>query len=88
MLLYSYPDTVHRVLLRETQTSTPLIEGSSAKQAPPFGNTPAVADCRYRAPLTPRLHGDISISVFYRFVNVKKKSRENFLENFKKVGIN
>ena len=55
MLLYSYPDTVHRVLLRKTQTSTPLIEGSSTRRSPQIGITPAVADCRYRAPLSPRL---------------------------------
>lgn len=28
-LLHSWPDAVHRFLLRKTQTSTPLIEGSS-----------------------------------------------------------
>ena len=57
MLLYSYPDTVHRVLLRKTQTSTPLIKGSSTRYKPQIGITPAVADCRYRAPLSPRLRG-------------------------------
>ena len=57
MLLHSCPDTVHRVLLRRTQTSTPLMKGCSAEKRPRFGITPAVADCRYRAPLSPRLHG-------------------------------
>ena len=57
VLLHSCPDTVHRFLLRETQTSAPLIKGSSAKYKPQIGITPAVADCRYRAPLTPRLRG-------------------------------
>ena len=57
MLLHSCPDTVHRFLLRETQASTPLIKGSSAEYSPQIGITPAVADCRYRAPLTPRLRG-------------------------------
>ena len=57
MLLHSCPDTVHRVLLRKTQTSTPLIKGSSTRYKPQIGITPAVADCRYRAPLTPRLCG-------------------------------
>ena len=55
MLLHSCPDTVHRFLLRKTQTSTPLIEGSSTSNTPRIGITPAVADCRYRAPLSPRL---------------------------------
>ena len=49
------PDTVHRFLLRKTQTSTPLIKGCSTRYKPQIGITPAVADCRYRAPLTPRL---------------------------------
>ena len=57
MLLHSCPDTVHRVLLRKTQTSTPLIKGSSTRYKPQIGITPAVADCRYRAPLSPRLRG-------------------------------
>ncbi len=46
-------DTVHRFLLRETQTSTSLIEGSFAGKSPRIGITPAVADCGYRAPLSP-----------------------------------
>ena len=70
MLLHSCPDTVHRFLLRKTQTSTSLIEGSSAKRSPQIGITPAVADCRYRAPLSPRLHGVYSIAVFKWLVNI------------------
>ena len=58
MLLRSRPDTVHRVPLRKTQTSTPLMKGSSTAKLPRLGITPAVADCRYRAPLSPRLHGN------------------------------
>lgn len=63
MLLHSCPDTVHRFLLRKTQTSTPLIEGSSTGYKPRIGITPAVADCRYRAPLSPRLHGNFMTCV-------------------------
>ena len=55
MLLRSRPDTVHGFLLRKTRTSTSLIRGSSTALHPRFGITPAVADCRYRAPLSPRL---------------------------------
>ena len=55
VLLHSCPDTVHGVLLRKTQTSTPLIKGSSTRYKPQIGITPAVADCRYRAPLSPQL---------------------------------
>ena len=69
VLLHSCPDTVHRFLLRKTQTSTSLIEGSFAMKGPRIGITPAVADCRYRAPLSPRLHGVYSIAVFKTVVN-------------------
>ncbi len=34
VLLCSHPDTVHKVLLRKTQTSTPLTKGSSARIRP------------------------------------------------------
>ena len=58
MLLHSCPDTVHRFPLRKTQTSTPLTQGSFAANSPRQGITPAGADCRYRAPLSPRLRGN------------------------------
>ena len=58
MLLHSCPDTVHEFLLRKTQTSSPLIRGSPAVDDPRGDITPAGADCRYRAPLSPRLHGN------------------------------
>ena len=57
MLLRSRPDMVHRFLLRKTKISTPLIPGSPSVGFPRKDITPAVADCRYRAPLSPRLHG-------------------------------
>ena len=37
MLLRSRPDMVHRVLLRKTQTSTPLTKGSSTSETPSAG---------------------------------------------------
>ena len=55
--------------MRETQTSTPLTEGSSHSKSPQIGITPAVADCRYRAPLSPRLRDSMSIPVFKKKVN-------------------
>ena len=58
MLLHSCPDTVHRFPLRKTQTSTPLTQGSFAMVDPGQGITSAGADCRYRAPLSPRLRGN------------------------------
>ncbi len=71
VLLCSHPDTVHGFPLRKTRTSTPLIKGSCTRQSPQSSITPTGADCRYRAPLTPRLRGLISISFFRRFVNTQ-----------------
>ena len=65
VLLHSCPDTVHGVLLRETQTSTPLIRGSPARTHPRRDITPAGADCRYRAPLSPRLHGSFLTDLWF-----------------------
>ena len=58
VLLHSCPDTVHEAPLRKTQTSTLLTRGSPARTHPRRNITPARADCRYRAPLSPRLHGN------------------------------
>ena len=55
MLLCSQPDTVRGFLLRETQISTPLVEGSSTENSPKQTITSAIADCRKRVPLPPRL---------------------------------
>ena len=64
VLLHSCPDTVQRHILRETQTSTPLIEGSCTNADPRSPITPTIADCRYRTPLTPRLHDAIIITSY------------------------
>ena len=40
MLLHSCPDTVHRVLLRKTQTSTPLIKGRPRSEKPSVRHDP------------------------------------------------
>ena len=69
VLLYSYPDTVHRFPLRKTQASTPLIRGSPTVNGPGQNITPTIADCWYRAPLPPQLLGDLSISFFQKKVN-------------------
>ena len=73
VLLRSRPDTVHRVSPRETQTSTPLTRGSFAKESPPCNITPTIADCRYKVPLTPRLHVllvyRISVDISIIFLN-------------------
>ena len=69
VLLCSQPDTVHRHPLRKTQTSSPLIKGSNPNESPLRAITPAIADCRYKRPLLPRLHGVFSIPAFWDFVN-------------------
>ena len=56
VLLRSRPDTVHRFPPRKTQVSTPLNKGSSTRMSPLRNITPTIADCRYKVPLTPRLH--------------------------------
>jgi len=58
-LLHSWPDSVHRFLLRKTQTSMLLTKGCMLFQSPRQDITPTVADCGYRAPLTPRLCGNM-----------------------------
>ena len=75
-LLRSRPDTVHRFPSRKTQTSTPLTKGSLTDKSPPCNITPTIADCRYKAPLPPRLYGNFmtvsrvfSITVLFFFVN-------------------
>ena len=77
VLLHSCPDTVHEVLLRKTQTSTPLTRGSPARTYPRRDITPAGADCRFRAPLSPRLRGSfmtilrqLSIPYSHYFVKI------------------
>ena len=64
VLLHSCPDTVQRHILRETQTSTPLIKGSCTNADPPPFITPTIADCGYKAPLAPRLHDVIIITSY------------------------
>ena len=71
VLLHSCPDTVRRHILRETQTSSPLIEGGYINADPLPIITPTIADCRYKAPLTPRLHGISSIQFSVLLVNDK-----------------
>ncbi len=64
VLLHSCPDTVHRLPSRKTQTSTSLIRGCPTDRHPRHTITPTVADCRYRAPLSPRLHGNSKYTNF------------------------
>ena len=79
VLLCSQPDTVHRFPLRKTQTSSPLIKGSPTVTNPGQSITPTIADCWYRAPLPPRLLGDLSIACFRKKVNSPKGHLYYFL---------
>ena len=71
VLLHSCPDTVHEVLLRKTQTSTPLTRGSPARSHPRRDITSAGADCRYRAPLSPRLRGNFMTNLCLSSIPVR-----------------
>ena len=55
MLLRSRPDMVHSATLHGTLLSTLLICSKPPKARPRTAFSPAVADCRFRAPLAPHL---------------------------------
>ena len=55
MLLRSRPDMVHSATLHGTLLSTLLICSKPPKARPQTAFSPAVADCRFRAPLAPHL---------------------------------
>lgn len=55
VLLPSDPDTVHRLMLCKTQTSSLLPKGRPSGHTSKADITLTIADCEYRAPLPPRL---------------------------------
>ena len=55
VLLYPYPDTVRECALHKTLLSTFLTACGLPQPAPRKAFSPAIADCRFRAPLTPHL---------------------------------
>ncbi len=55
LLLRSRPDKVHGNMLHETGLSSPLTNTGYTFNTLTRIITPAIADCRFRAPLTPRL---------------------------------
>ena len=59
VLLRSRPDTVHGFSSRKTQISTPHTRGGFTRPMPRHNITPAIADCRFKVPLPPRLHKSI-----------------------------
>ena len=70
VLLHSWPDTVHSVMLRKTQVSTSPQNGCYKTINPQPDITPAKADFRYKDPLLPRLRSIIIYST-PSFVNVQ-----------------
>ena len=78
VLLCSQPDTIRRFPLRKDPHVNTTFLGQPYRFSPRQDITPARAVCRYRAPLTPRLHGSfinfsttfISIRNFPPFVNI------------------
>ena len=54
-LLRSRPDEVHNTVLHKTKSSSLLTNTSHTANTLISAFTPAIADCRFRAPLTPQL---------------------------------
>ncbi len=77
VLLCSQPDTVHKPLPYKTGISTPQSKVNFHNKYPKQDITPTVADCRYRAPLSPRLCGHLIISHICK--KVKTESIARFL---------
>ena len=57
VLLCSQPDTIRRFSLRKDPHVNTTFPGQPYSSSPRQDITPARAVCRYRAPLSPRLHG-------------------------------
>ncbi len=66
MLLGSPPDIVHRPMLRKTRPSTESRTRCNTLFALGSIVAPATADCRYRAPLSPRVVWPYSIPLFIK----------------------
>jgi len=64
VLLYPYPDTVRRGALHKTLLSTSLAVCCLPRSAPRKAFGSAIADCRYRAPLTPHLSQPLQYTRF------------------------
>ena len=69
VLLHSCPDTVHRFLLRKTQTSTPLIEGSSTERNPSVWHHPCCSGLQVQGTAISPAARTLSIKDFAPNVN-------------------
>ena len=72
VLLYPYPDTVHGRPLHETLISTLLTECNHPYDAPGRTYGLAIADCKFRAPLTPHLAQPLYFITKRRFMQAKR----------------
>ena len=75
VLLYPYPDTVHGRPLHETLISTLLTECNRPYNAPGRTYSLAIADCKFRAPLTPHLAQPFYF-ILKRYLMQLKKGRK------------
>ena len=75
VLLYPYPDTVHGRPLHETLISTLLTECNRPYDAPGRTYGLAIADCKFRAPLTPHLAQPLYFITKAVFMQVKKSKK-------------
>ena len=89
VLLYPYPDTVHGSPLHKTLRSTLLTECNHPYKVPRRTYSLAIADCKFRAPLTPHLAQPLYF-ILKRLLNqakkhIKIKNRLLKLKNAKKI---
>lgn len=82
VLLYPYPDTVHGSPLHKTLSSTLLIGLSHPCDAPGRTCGLAIADCKFRAPLTPHLaqHTHSITKNFFLQAKIGKNDEKNALQ--------
>ena len=69
-LLYPYPDAVRGFALHKTLTSSRLTARSQPYDEPRGTISLAVADCKYRAPLPPRLYDRFLL--YYKFFHFSR----------------
>lgn len=79
VLLHSCPDTVHGVLLRKTQTSTSLIEGSFAMKEPSDWHHPRCSGLRVQGTAISPAARNLIIDSETRFVKVQTEINQFIL---------
>ena len=86
MLLGSPPDMFHNLVLRRAWLSTLHIKRLLYQKYPYKAFSPAIADCRYRVPLVPRIVWFHTMPQYYTFIlitfNFGNKVREYYARLF------